>query len=72
MYISKITTNIEERIAPNNGGIITDDVQKNDVLCGHGSSINSHHGNIKFRALVSQHRGVYLSANTKKNLIRQV
>jgi hypothetical protein len=66
MYISKTTIDTEERIAPNNGEIITADVQKNDVLCGRGGAINKHHGNIKFRALVSQYRGVYLSAKTKK------
>eukprot|EP01083_Nonionella_stella_P201703 737655_1 len=65
MCKSKITADTEEMIAPKNGGIITD-IQKNDVLCGRGGAINSHHGNIEFRALVSQHRGVYLSASTKK------
>lgn len=65
MCKSKITADMEEMIAPKNGGLIID-IQKNDVLCGRGGAINSHHGNIEFRALVSQHRGVYLSASTKK------
>jgi hypothetical protein len=47
------------------GGLITL-LNHNDVLCGRGGRVNSHCGNVKFRQLVSELRGTYLSKTTKK------
>lgn len=42
------------------------DPNVNDVLSGRGGRINSHPGNVHFRALVHQHKHTYLSKLTKK------
>mmetsp|Transcript_22445 Transcript_22445/g.26003 ORF Transcript_22445/g.26003 Transcript_22445/m.26003 type:complete len:558 (+) Transcript_22445:161-1834(+) len=47
------------------GGIIQEP-NRNDVLSGRGGRINAHPGNVQFRDLVKQYRGVYLSNDTKK------
>ena len=52
-------------IPPNHGGIVLEP-NKNDVLSGRGGRINAHPGNVQFRDLVKQYRGIYLSPETKK------
>ncbi len=55
----------EGDIPPNYGGLVTHP-NHNDVLSGRGGRINAHPGNVQFRELVKQYRGVYLSNETKK------
>ena len=50
---------------PGHGGLIKEP-NVNDVLSGRGGRINSHPGNIQFRALVHQYKHTYLSKATKK------
>ncbi|GFH53436.1 hypothetical protein CTEN210_09912 [Chaetoceros tenuissimus] len=56
---------IREDIPPAHGGPIKDP-NVNDVLSGRGGRINSHPGNVQFRALVAQNKHTYLSKQTKK------
>eukprot|EP00574_Skeletonema_japonicum_P007140 CAMPEP_0201729480 /NCGR_PEP_ID=MMETSP0593-20130828/19205_1 /ASSEMBLY_ACC=CAM_ASM_000672 /TAXON_ID=267983 /ORGANISM="Skeletonema japonicum, Strain CCMP2506" /LENGTH=713 /DNA_ID=CAMNT_0048221835 /DNA_START=79 /DNA_END=2216 /DNA_ORIENTATION=- len=39
---------------------------KNDVLCGRGGTINSHHGNEQYRSIVESKKRVYLTARFKR------
>ena len=52
-------------IPPNFGGVVKEP-NENDVLSGRGGRINAHSGNVHYRELVKQYRGVYLSHETKK------
>jgi hypothetical protein len=47
---------------------------ENDVLCGRGGGTNNHCGNIKFRALVNEHKLRYLAASKveKPKVAREV
>jgi len=38
----------------------------NDVLCGRGSRVNNHPGNVQFRQLVAQFKDLYLDPNRRK------
>lgn len=39
---------------------------RSDVLCGRGARINSHPGNVYFRALVNEYKHSYLDKHTRK------
>jgi len=57
-----------------NSGYITE-LQQTDVLFGRGSGPNDHEGNIRFRQLVADRKGEYLSTNhrqTKARIAREI
>jgi hypothetical protein len=58
-------SNQEADIPPYHGGPVNEP-NVNDVLSGRGGRINNHSGNLQFRKLVKDYRGIYLSSETKK------
>lgn len=52
-------------IPPKYGGLI-EVPNYNDVLSGRGGKINAHPGNLQFRRVVNQYKGIYIASETKK------
>jgi hypothetical protein len=48
------------------GSYSCDEPRDNDVLCGRGSRVNNHKGNVEFRVLVSQFKDLYLAESRRK------
>ena len=48
------------------GQYIVDEPSNVDVLCGRGSRVNNHPGNVQFRQLVSKYKDMYLQENRRK------
>jgi hypothetical protein len=48
------------------GKFAKEGVTSNDVLCGRGGHTNTHEGNIRFRAVISSHQPMYLTAKKRE------